>query len=99
MTDTPMAVEVNCATGEVIERPLTVEEIAQRDTNAIKFAEEQAEREAQAQAKADAKLAAQAKLQALGLTGEEVAALTGQSPALADQTPVSNDEIIASLSE
>jgi hypothetical protein len=36
----------------------------------------QAEREAAAQAEADAKLSAQAKLAALGLTGEEVAALT-----------------------
>jgi hypothetical protein len=32
--------------------------------------------EAAAEAKADAKLSAQAKLAALGLTGEEVAALT-----------------------
>jgi hypothetical protein len=78
MTDTPMAVEVNCATGEEIIRPLTAEEIAQRDANAVKFAEEQIAREAEAQAKADARLAAQAKLEALGLTGEEVAALTNE---------------------
>ena len=69
-------IEVNCATGEVIETPLTAEEIQQRELDAIAAAEEQAAREAEAAAKADAKLAAQAKLQALGLTGEEIAALT-----------------------
>jgi len=69
-------IEVNCATGEVTEVPLTAEEIQQRELDAIAIAEEQAAREAEAAAKADAKLAAQAKLQALGLTGEEIAALT-----------------------
>jgi hypothetical protein len=75
-TDTPMAVEVNCATGEQIVRPLTADEIAERAQQAEAFAAEQAAAQAEAQAKADAKLAAQAKLQALGLSGEEVAALT-----------------------
>ncbi len=69
-------IEVNCATGEVTEVPLTATEIQQREVDAIAAAEEQAAREAEAAAKADAKLAAQAKLQALGLTGEEIAALT-----------------------
>lgn len=55
---------------------LTPEEIAQREVDAQNAAIEQAEKEAAAQAKADAKLAAQAKLQALGLTGEEIAAIT-----------------------
>jgi hypothetical protein len=35
-----------------------------------------AERDAAAQAEADAKLSAQAKLQALGLSGDEIAAIT-----------------------
>ena len=67
---------VDCSTGVVAEVPLIGEEIAQRAKDAETFAAQQAEAEAQAQAKADAKLAAQAKLQALGLTGEEIAAIT-----------------------
>jgi len=69
-------IEVNCTTGEVTETPLTAEEIAQRELDAAAAAVAKAELEAEAAAKADAKLAAQAKLQALGLTGEEIAALT-----------------------
>jgi hypothetical protein len=76
MTDAPTIIEVNCATGEQIERPMTAEEIAQRETDAAAFAARQAVEQAEAEAKADAKLTAQAKLQALGLSGEEVAALT-----------------------
>ena len=58
------------------EIPLTPAEIAERDQQAAQAAADAAAREAAAQAEADAKLAAQAKLQALGLSGEEVAALT-----------------------
>lgn len=76
MTDTPKAVEVNCATGEVTERDLTAEEIAQREADAAAFATEQAAREAEEAAVAAAKAAGQAKLAALGLTAEEIAALT-----------------------
>jgi hypothetical protein len=57
--------------------PLTKDEIAQRELDAIQAAEEQAQREAEDQAKADAKAAAQSKLAALGLTPEEIAAITG----------------------
>ena len=73
---TPMAVEVNCETGEVTERPLTSEEIGQREADAAAFAVAQAEREAAAAAEAEAKASATAKLAALGLTPEEIAALT-----------------------
>lgn len=76
MTDTPKKIVVNCSTGGVTELPLTPAEIAERDQMAAQFTAEQAQREAEAAAKADAKLAAQAKLQALGLTGEEIAAIT-----------------------
>jgi hypothetical protein len=76
MSETLTKIIVNCETGVVVEVPLTSEEIAQRETDAAAFAIEQAEREAAEQAEADAKLSAQAKLAALGLTGEEVAALT-----------------------
>jgi len=76
MSDTPIKIEVNCETGIAVEVPLTAAEIQQREVDAVAAAEEQATREAEAAAKADAKLAAQAKLQALGLTGEEIAAIT-----------------------
>ena len=54
---------------------LTVDEIAQREADAQAAEAERAEREAAEQAKADAKLNAMAKLQALGLTGEEITAI------------------------
>lgn len=66
---------VNCSTGIATEVQLTAEEVAQREVDAAAYAIEQAEREAVEAAKADAKLSAQAKLAALGLTGEEIAAL------------------------
>lgn len=67
---------VDCATGKQEYVALTPAEIAERDQQAAEAAERQAQAEAEAQAKADAKLAAQAKLQALGLTGDEIAAIT-----------------------
>ena len=66
---------VDCSTGITTEVELTAEEVAQREVDAAAAAIEQAEREAAEAAKADAKLSAQAKLQALGLSGEEIAAL------------------------
>jgi acyl-CoA reductase-like NAD-dependent aldehyde dehydrogenase len=68
MTDTPMAIEVNCATGEVIERPLTAEEISQREADAAAQAVAQAAREAEEAQKATARAAI---LSRLGLTEEE----------------------------
>ena len=74
--DRPKRIEVNCTTGVVLEIELTDEEITQREQDAVIAEMERAERETAAQAQADAKLSAQAKLAALGLTGEEIAALT-----------------------
>lgn len=76
MTDTPkkLVVDLEKGTQEYID--LTPAEIAERDQMAAEAAARQAEREAAEAAEADAKLAAQAKLQALGLTGEEIAAIT-----------------------
>ena len=71
----PTRIEINCTTGVESIIELTDEEIVQREADAAAWAVEQAAREAEAQAKADAKLSAQAKLAALGLTGEEIAAL------------------------
>jgi len=70
----PTKVVVDCSTGFVSEIPLTDEEMTQREVDSAAYAIETAEREAAEAAKADAKLSAQAKLQALGLTGEEIAA-------------------------
>jgi hypothetical protein len=71
MSETLNAVVFDAATGETTERPLTADELSQRDLD-------QATAEA-LQAEADAKVAAResalAKLAALGLTADEVAAL------------------------
>jgi regulator of protease activity HflC (stomatin/prohibitin superfamily) len=72
MTDTPMAVEINCETGEVVERPLTAEEIAANETAAAQAEADRLIQEAQAQALADLKASAKAKLIAgQPLTAEE----------------------------
>jgi hypothetical protein len=75
MSETLTKIIVNCETGVVAEIPLTSEEIAQREVYAATAEVERQAMEAQAQAKADAKLSAQAKLAALGLSDEEIAAL------------------------
>ncbi len=62
---------VNCETGEVTERELNAQEIAQQEIDNALFEKRQAEAEAKAQAKA----AAQAKLAALGLTVSDLEAL------------------------
>jgi hypothetical protein len=76
MSDTPMKLIVDLSKGTQEYVPLTTAELAQRDQDAADFAARKAAEEEAAQTKADAKLAAQAKLAALGLTGEEVAAIT-----------------------
>jgi hypothetical protein len=77
MTDAiPTVIEANCTTGEVIERPMTTEELAQREIDRITFNAKKAEEDAAAQAAADAKASAEAKLAALGLTADEIAALS-----------------------
>ena len=70
------AIEINCTTGEVIERPLTAEELTQREADAIVFEAQEAEAQAEAQAKADLKASAKAKLIAgEPLTEEEASVL------------------------
>jgi len=74
--DTPMAIEVNCETGEVVERPLTAEEIAQREVDAAAAEARRAEEDAAAEALAALKASAKAKLVAgTPLTEEEAATL------------------------
>ena len=76
MTDTPKKLIVDIAKGTHEYVDLTPAEIAERDQMAAQAETDRAARAAEEQAKADAKLAAQAKLAALGLTGEEVAAIS-----------------------
>ena len=66
---------INCETGERTEVEFTDAEILEMQNNIERATIEQAEREAAEEAKANAKLAAQAKLAALGLSAEEIAAL------------------------
>jgi uncharacterized protein YciW len=67
---------VNCSTGEVQEIALTAEEITDREALAAEYAEQLAQEEtAKAEVEA-AKESAQSKLAALGLTANEIAALT-----------------------
>ena len=72
----PTKLVVDCSTGITTEVELTAEEIAQRDADAAAFAVAEAERIAQEEAKVAAKAAAEAKLAALGLTAEEIAAIS-----------------------
>jgi len=78
MSDTPMAAEINCETGEIVYRELTPAEIAQRDQDAAAAAEEEAARLAEEAAKEAAKASALEKLTAMGLTEEEALAILGQ---------------------
>lgn len=75
MTDRPTKLIVDCTTGEQTILELTDEEIAEREVMRIQAEADQAQREADELAKAEAKASAQAKLAALGLTAEEIAAL------------------------
>jgi len=67
---------VDCSTGEVQEIALTAEEIAEREALAAEYAAQKAQEEADKAAAQAAKESANAKLAALGLTAEEIAALT-----------------------
>jgi len=71
----PTKLIVDCSTGVTTEVELTAEEVAQREADAVAFAEIKAAEEAAVQAKEDAKASAEAKLAALGLTADEIAAL------------------------
>ena len=67
---------VDCSTGEVQEIALTAEEIAERETMAAEYAVQKAAEDAAVAAKAAAKASAEAKLAALGLSADEIAALS-----------------------
>ena len=67
---------IDCSTKEQIEVPLTAEEIAQIEEAQAKLEADRLAAEAEAAAVVEAKASAEAKLAALGLTAEEIAALS-----------------------
>ena len=68
------AIEINCTTGEVVERELTADELAQREADAQAYADEKAAEDADKAAKAVEKAAL---LDKLGITADEAALLLG----------------------
>jgi hypothetical protein len=72
----PTKLVVNCETGVQEEIELTDAEIAQIETDKELFLAQKAERDAVEAAHLAAKGAAEQKLLSLGLTAEEIAALT-----------------------
>jgi hypothetical protein len=76
MSETPTKVIVNCETGVTEVLPLTAQEITDMETARVAAEDQRAAAEADAAVVAAAKESANAKLTALGLTAEEIAALT-----------------------
>lgn len=71
-------IEIDCSTGESVERDMTPAEL---EAQAAMQAQAEADRLAAEEAKAAsdaAKASAEAKLSALGLTADEISALTGK---------------------
>ena len=68
------AIEVNCATGEVIERPLTADEIAANEAAQAQAEADRLAAEVEAATKAEAKAALLAKL---GIYEDEAKLLLG----------------------
>jgi hypothetical protein len=76
MTEVITKLVVDCSTGIATEVPLTAEELAQRETDRLAWEAQEAERLAAEEAKEALKASANAKLAALGLTADEIAAIT-----------------------
>jgi len=68
------AIEINCETGEVIERPLTADEIAANEAAQAQAEADRLAAEAEAEAKAEAKAAL---LEKLGISEDEAKLLLG----------------------
>ena len=66
---------INCETGETSERDLNTEEIKQEELDQANAKKARATKEAEAEAKATARASALAKLEALGLSKNEIATL------------------------
>lgn len=71
-----MVMEIDCTTGEEILRPMTEAELELRQQMMDAEVARNAAVEAEIIAKAEAKASGEAKLAALGLTVEEIAALS-----------------------
>jgi hypothetical protein len=69
-------IEVNCETGESIERDMTADELAAQEAMRVQMEENRAAEEAAKAANDAAKASAESKLAALGLTPKEISALT-----------------------
>jgi hypothetical protein len=67
---------VDCSTGITTEVELSQDEILEREAMAAEYAVQKAQEDADKAAKAEAKASGEAKLAALGLTAEEIEALT-----------------------
>jgi hypothetical protein len=70
--------EINCETGEVVERDMTDEELVKYEAELALIAESEAQAEADRLSQENAaatKASAEAKLAALGLTPDEISAL------------------------
>jgi len=76
MSNNPTKVVVNCETGVTEVLPLTAQEIADLETARVAAEDQRKAVEAEAAAVAAAKESANAKLASLGLTAEEIAALS-----------------------
>jgi hypothetical protein len=72
----PTRIEINCTTGVESIIELTDAEVAQMEADRVAAEARKAEEDAAAQVVVDAKASAQAKLAALGLTADEIAALS-----------------------
>lgn len=72
----PTKLVVDCSTGVTTEVELTAEEIAQREADRIAYEAEKERLEQEKLAAEELKASANAKLTALGLTPEEIQALT-----------------------
>jgi hypothetical protein len=73
----PTKLVINCATGTREEIPLTQAEIDEREAMAIQSEADRVADEEASEAKAEAKASGVAKLAELGLTAEEISAITG----------------------
>jgi hypothetical protein len=76
MTEVITKLVVDCSTGIATEVPLTTEELAQRETDRLAYEAQEATRLVAEEAKETLKASANAKLTALGLTADEIAAIT-----------------------
>ena len=72
----PTRIEINCTTGVESIIELTDAEVAQMEADAQTATARKAEEDAAKAAEETAKASAQAKLSALGLTAEEISALS-----------------------